>query len=98
MGDRAGNALDIRRQRRVVLHMVGGVIAHDIHDRHMALFGVVDIGQRIAQAGTEVQQGRRGFARHAGIAVCRATEHALEQAQYAAHALHFIQRRHEMHL
>ena len=78
--------------------MVGGVIAHDIHDGHMALFGIVDIGQRIAQAGTEVQQGRSGFARHAGIAVCSAAEHTLEQAQYTAHALHLIQRRHKMHL
>ena len=92
------DTLDIRRQRCVVLHMVGGVIADDIDDGHMTLFGIVDIGQRIAQAGTEVQQRRRGLARHAGIAVRSAAEHTLEQAQHTAHALHFIQRRHEMHL
>ena len=74
------------------------MVAHDIYHGYMAFLRVMDIGQGIAQARTQVQQGRGGLARHAGIPVGSAAEHAFEQAQYTTHSIDLIQGSHKMHL
>ncbi len=45
-----------------------------------------------------MQQGDGGLARHAGVAVGRAGDHAFEQAKDAAHPGNAIERGDEMHL
>jgi hypothetical protein len=75
-----------------------GVVADDVDHRHLALAGVVQVGQAIAQAAAQVQQGRGGLVGHARIAVGRAGGHAFEQGQHRAHARLVVQRGDEVHL
>ncbi len=42
--------LDVALERRVVLLVVGGVVADDVHDRREAPAGVVEVGQAVAEA------------------------------------------------
>ena len=63
--------------------MKSRVIADDIHHRRRGLHGVVQIGEAVREAGTEVQQGRRRRLLHARIAVGSAGRHALEQREHA---------------
>ena len=92
------HSLDITGQRCVVLHMIGGMIAHDIdHGRARAL-GVMQVGQAIAQARPQVQQRGGGLVGHARITVGGAGHDTFEQAQHAAHVRLAIQRRHKVHL
>ena len=52
--------LDVGLERRVVLLVVGGVVADDVDDRRAARAGVVQVGEPVAEPGPEVQQrGRR---------------------------------------
>ena len=62
------------------------------------LVRVVDVRERVAEAGAEVQQRRGGDAGHARVAVGGRGRHALEQGQHAAHLGHAVHRRHEVHL
>ncbi len=78
--------------------MVGGVVADDIDHRRRRLVGVVDVGEPVGHAGTEMQQCRRGCPGHPGIAVGGAGDDPFEQAQHAAHALDPVERRDKMHL
>ena len=64
----------------------------------LRLLGVVQIGEAVGEAGTEMQQGRGRRALHAVVAVGGAGHHALEQAEHAAHALDPVERGDEMHL
>ena len=77
--------------------MIGRVIADDVHHRRRGLHGVVQVGKAVGEAGAQMQQRRRGFLRHARVAVGRAGRHALEQREHAAHALDAVERRDEMH-
>jgi hypothetical protein len=74
------------------------VVADDIDHRRRRLVGVVDIGEPIGHAGTQMQQCRRRRPGHAGIAVGGAGDDALEKAEHAAHAVHPVERRDKMHL
>ena len=56
------------------------MVTDDIDHGRVAFLRVVDVGQRVAETRTQVQQRRRRFARHARIPVCRTAEHAFEQA------------------
>ena len=94
---RTRQAFDVAGQRRVVLQVIGGVIADDVDDRRAGALGVVQVGQAVGQARAQVQQGRRRLFRHARIAVGGAGHHAFEQAQHAAHLRLAVQRRDEMH-
>lgn len=95
---RARHAFDIAGQRRVVLHVVGGVVADDVDHRRARALGVVQVGQAVAQARAQVQQRGGRLVGHARIAIGRARHHAFEQAQHAAHLRFAIQRRDEVHL
>jgi hypothetical protein len=59
---------------------------------------VVQVGQAIGQTRTQMQQRGGGLSCHATVAVGCASDHAFEQAKDGAHAIHRIERRHEMHL
>ena len=74
------------------------MLADDVDDAGMRLLGVVQVGDRIAEPRPQMQQGRRRPPGHAPVAVRRARHHALEQAEHGAHAVHAVERRHEMHL
>jgi hypothetical protein len=97
-GDIARRGGDVGLQRRVQRRVVGGVLAHDVDQRHPRLAGVVQVGQAVAQAAAQVQQGGGGPVGHAGVAVGRAGGHALEQGQHGAHRRRGVQRGDEVHL
>lgn len=67
--------------------MVAGMVADDIYHGCVAALGVVEIGQSVAHAGAEMQQGAGWLSGHAGITVGGAGGDALEQAQDRTHAL-----------
>ena len=90
--------LDIRLQLRIVLHVPGGVVAHDVDDRHPRLAGVMQVRKPVPQAGTKMQQRRGGFPRHPRVAVGGPGRHALEQGQHRAHPRLAVQGRDEVHL
>ncbi len=96
--DRPRQPLDVGGQRSVVGDVIGGMLAHHVDHAGVRLAGVVQVGEAVGEAGTEVQQGRGRLARHAPVAVGRAGHHALEQAEHAAHAGHLVQRGDKMHL
>jgi hypothetical protein len=58
--------------------VIGRVVAHDIDHRRRGLAGIVQVGQAVREAGTEMQQGRCRLLGHARIAVGRTGRHALE--------------------
>ena len=93
-----GQPLDVGGERRVVPDVVARMLADDVDDARLRLPRVVQVGQAIGQPGPEVQQCCGGLAGHAVVAVRGAGDHAFEQAQLAAHALHLVQRCDEGHL
>jgi hypothetical protein len=89
--------LDVGGQRRVVLDVIGRVLADDVDDRRVGLLRVVQVGRRVGEAGTEMEQGAGRLVEHAGVAVGRSRHDAFEQAEDAAHAVDLVQRGDEMH-
>jgi hypothetical protein len=63
------------------------MFADDVDDARARLLRVVQVGQAIGQARAQVQQRRRRALGHAVVAVGRAGDHTLEQAEHATHAL-----------
>ena len=98
MRERPRDAFDVGGERRVVLDVIERVLADDIDDARAGLLGVVQVGRRVGQTGTEMQQRRGRLVGHAVVAVGRPAAHAFEQAEHAAHALDAIERADEMHL
>ena len=97
-GERLGGGLDVGGERRIVVAVIGRVIAHDVDQRGRGLHGVVDVRQPVGEAGAEMEQRRRRLLGHARIAVGSAGRHALEQREHAAHAVDAVERGDEMHL
>ncbi len=94
----AGEQLDVRVQRRVVLTVVCRVVADDVDDRCEGAARVVQAGQAVGEARPEVQQGCRRAARHATEPVGGAGDDALVQSQHGAHLGHLVERCDEVHL
>ena len=94
----ARHRLDVGLELRVVLLVVRRVVADDVDDRRLALARVVQVGEPVAEARPEVQQGGRGPAGHAAVAVGRAGRDAFEQREHAAHLGHRVERGDEVHL
>ena len=94
----AGEQLDVRVQRRVVLPVIRRVVADDVHDRREGAARVVQAGQAVGEARPEVQQGCRRAARHATEPVGGAGDDALVQSQHGAHLGHLVERCDEVHL
>ncbi len=97
-GHRPRESLDIRGQGRVVLLVVGGVVADDVDYGCRRFSRVVQVCQPIGQARTKMQQRRRRRFGHAPVTVGHARHRALEQAQNHVHPLDLVGRGHEMHL
>ena len=82
----AGQRLDVGRERRVGAPVPGGVVADEVDDRRVGPAGVVQVGDAVGEAGTEMQQRQRRPAGDPAVAVGGAGDDALEQAEDAAHA------------
>ena len=85
MANRPCQAFDVARQRRVVLNMVAGVLAHDVHDRRLRTAGVMQVRQAVGQARSEMQERHGRFVGHTGVTVGRPRNDAFEQPKDAAH-------------
>ena len=94
----AGHGFDIGLQLGIVLHVIGGVVADNVHHRHLAFAGVVQVGQAIAQAAAQVQQRSCRLVGHAGVAVGGTGGYAFKQGQHGAHFGFAVQRGHKVHL
>ncbi len=68
-------------QRRVEPTVIRRVVADDVHHRRAGTTRVVQVGEPVPEAGTEVQQRRGRAFGHAAVAVGRAGRDALEQAR-----------------
>ena len=93
----ARQGLDVGSQRRVESDVVMRMVADDIDHRRIRAAGVVQIGDAVGQARSEMQQGRRGFAGHSADAVGGAGADAFEQGEHRFHARHAVERLHQMH-
>ena len=63
---RPRDALDVRGERRVVLEVIGRVLADDVDDAGAALLRVVQVGEPVAEPGAQVQQRARPACRSCG--------------------------------
>ena len=94
---RPRQSFDVRGERRVVVDVIGRVLADDVDDAGRCLLGVVQVGDAVAEAGAEMQQRRGRRALHAVVAVGGAGHHAFEQTEHAAHAVDAIECGNEVH-
>jgi len=78
--------------------MVNGVITDQVDQRCASAARVVQVGNAVSQAGAEVQQGGRRFARHAGVAIGSSRAHPLEQTEYRPHSRDGVDSLHHVHL
>jgi hypothetical protein len=62
------------------------VFADDIDDRRFGPPGIVQIGQAIGQAGSQVEKGRGGFIGHPGVSIGCAGGYPFEKGQDGPHA------------
>ena len=97
-GDVVRERIDVRVERRVVLVVVGRVVADEVDDGYVRASRVVQVRDPVAETGTEVQQGGGGPIRHAGISVGRARDDSLEQSEDRAHLRDGVERGDEVHL
>ena len=78
--------------------MVGRVIAHDVDQWRPGPPRVVQVGQAVAESGSQVEQSGRRLFRHAGVAVGRTRGDTLEEREDCAHFGHRIECGDEVHL
>jgi hypothetical protein len=95
---RPRQSLDVRGQRRVVLPVIGRMVADDVDHARSRLVGVVNVCQPVGQPRPQMQQGGGGLVAHPVVAVGGAGHHPLEQPEHAAHPLDPVERRDEVHL
>jgi hypothetical protein len=95
---RLGEALDIARQRCIMLEMIGGVIADHVDHRRMGASCIVEIGEPVGETGSQMQESGGRLVSHSGVAIGGAGDHALEKAEHAAHPRLAVECRHEVHL
>ena len=74
------------------------MVANQVDHGRVGTPRVVDVGDAVGKTGPAMEQGGCGFADHAAVAIGAAGDHGFGQAQHAAHACHFVQGGHEMHL
>ena len=73
------------------------MFANHVDHRAAGLAGIVEVGEAIAEAGSEVQQSHCGLVRHSAITISRAGHHAFEQAKDCAHPVLTIDRCNQLH-
>ena len=85
-------------ERRVKRAVVDGMVANQVDHGGVGAARVVDIGNAIGKPRPAMKQGGCGFTGHAAVTIGTTGDHGFGQAQHAAHARHFVQGGHEMHL
>ena len=98
LGDRAGEAGDIRGQQRIVLQVPGGVIADHVDDGRRGTAGVMQVGKAVGETRPQVKQRRGRLAGDTAKAVGGAGRDPLEQTKHRPQPLHAVERRDQMHL
>jgi hypothetical protein len=78
--------------------MISGLVADDIDDGYAGAPGVMEVRESIREAGSTVEERRRGLPGYPCIAVRRAGRNVFEQRQYTPYAWNAVQRRNEVHL
>ena len=97
--DAARPAFGVRGQRRVERAVIGRLVADDVDDAGAGAPRVVQVGQPVREArARNAAAWRRACRAIAAVAVGRAGDHVLLQAEHAAHAGDAVERRDEMHL
>ena len=76
--------------------MVRRVLPDQVDDWHLRPACIVQIGEAIAQARSEMKQRARRFLNHARISIGGACDHALEETENATHFLNLIERGDDM--
>ena len=98
-GDGPRDALDVRRERRVVLDVIGRVLAHDIDDARAAPSRALwRLARPLPRPGPRCKQRGGGPLGHAPVAVRGPRHDALEEAEDAADAVDLVEGGHEVHL
>ena len=96
--DRFCHAFDVGRERCIVGDVVDRVVANYVDEGRAGAPGVVQIRDRVAEAGAQMQQRQRRHTAHAPIAVGGPAADAFEQRQHRSHLRHRIDRLHKVHL
>lgn len=97
--DGPGKSLDIRARSRVlVLVVVAGVTAHDNDDRARRPTSIVEVGQPVREARSEMEQRDRGLFRHPAVAIGGAGRDTLMQAEDWPYRALFLEAGDEMDL
>ena len=81
-----------------MLEMIGGVIADHVDHRRMGAPCIMEIGEPVGETGSQMQESGGWLVGHSGVAIGGASDHALEEAEHAAHARLAVECRNEMHL
>ena len=95
---RPGDGRDVRLQGGVVAGVVRRMVAHDVDDRRPGPPRVVEIGQPVAEARSEMQQRGRWAPGDAPVPVGGTGDDSLEEAEDAPHGGHVVQRCDKVHL
>ncbi len=96
--DRPRPAFGVGGERRVERAVIGRLVADHVDDAGAGAPRVVQVREAVRQTGSAVQQRRGRLAGDAVVAVRRAGDDVLLQAEHAAHAGDAVERRDEMHL
>ena len=78
--------------------VVGGVLTDHIDNGAPRAPRVVEIGGAVAEAGSQMKQGQRGFVHHPAIAIGCASDDPFKQPEYGSHAGLFIDCGDQLHL
>ena len=97
-GDGTRETHDVGGERRIVLCMVGRMVADDVDDGRLRAARIVEVRKAVGEARPKMEKRRGGLFRHAAIAVRRTGHRAFKQSEDRAHALDLVQRGDEMHL
>ena len=98
VGHRPGHRRRVGGQRRVVMEVVGRVVADQVDDRRPRTPRVVEVGEPVAEPRPMMEQGHRGAIGHARVAVGGAGHDPLEQAEDRAHPVLPVDRGDQLHL
>ena len=96
--DGARKACEVGGERRIILGVIGRVIADDIDERGLRAPRIVQVGETIGEARPEMEERRSGLFGDAAIAVRHAGHRAFEQAEDRSHTVHLVEGGDEMHL
>ena len=94
---RARERGDVGGQRCVRFAMPGRLIADEVDDGRPRTPRVVEIGDGIREAGTEMEERQRRPSAHAGIAVGGPAANPFEEPEHGADRRNSVERLHQSH-